>query len=570
MKLGVGKARLVALLMAVCTILPLFNYAYAYNSDSGSYTYTNNQRNQEVRAGTILKLSMDTYLTSRTAAIGDPFTATVFDDVRVNGSVIIPKGAKIEGKVSSVKAAERKSKSGILGIDFDRLRLPNGQVLNVEGQLASLDAVEQKQIDEEGRVSGGSSSKRNVVFIGGGAAGGAAIGAIAGGGSGAAIGAGVGAAAGILGSIFSKGEEAQVVNGQKFGMELLRPVILTDAFNAGNDRDPRNNDRDDQDRFNDRDPRNDNRDPRNNSNNQNPRGSNLPTADLKSQVVLKCAQKALLDLNYYKGPLNGINGPSTRTAVRAFQRDYDLQQTGDLDVDTAYQLGLVNEDGIEILPVRILNATADRQRDSIRVKASAETNSGGWQIYTSTQVDGDQLHVYITGAPPFGSSSQALTKYPVEVPAVRDDNNAITKVIVHGSGTPVTISLASASLELAQRLKQQTASMVEGYKESTGVTRRGRKEFNVGRLTEAQAVTLSTLNNLSNTAGFVELLLTSRGSEAGLKGAVQSLVRESRQARRVIERSREFYLVEKAWFDLEKDIRALADNYRIGFDNNQD
>ncbi|MFY9227600.1 MAG: peptidoglycan-binding protein [Blastocatellia bacterium] len=566
MKLGVGKARLVALLMAVSTILPLFNYAYAYNSDSGSYT--NNQRNQEVRAGTILKLSMDTYLTSRTAAIGDPFTATVFDDVRINGAVLIPKGAKIEGKVSSVKAAERKSKSGTLGIDFDRLRLPNGQVITVEGQLASLDTVEQKQIDEEGRVSGGSSSKRNVVFIGGGAAGGAAIGAIAGGGSGAAIGAGVGAAAGILGSIFSKGEEAQVMNGQKFGMELLRTVIVPDASanndrDRFNDRDPRNNDRDDRDRFGDRDPRN-------NSNNQNPLGSNLRTADLKSQVVLKRAQKALLDLNYYKGPLNGINGPSTRTAIRAFQRDYDLQQTGDLDLDTAYQLGLVNEDGIEILPVRILNATADRQRDSIRVKASAETNSGGWQIYTSTQVDGDQLHVYITGAPPFGGASQALTKYPVEVPAVRDDNNIITRVIVHGEGTPVTISLASASLELAQRLKQQTASMVEGYKESTGVTRRGRREFNVGRLTEAQAVTLSTLSNLSNTASFVELLLTSRASEAGLKGAVQSLVRESRQAKRIIERNREFYLVEKAWFDLEKDIRALADNYRIGFDNNQD
>lgn len=561
MKLGVGKARLVALLMAVSTILPLFNYAYAYNSDSDSYTYTSNQRNQEVRAGTILRLSMDTYLTSRTAAIGDPFTATVFEDVRVNGEVVIPQGAKIEGKVSSVKAAERKSKSGTLGIDFDRLRLPNGQVITVEGQLASLDAVEQKQIDEEGRVSGGSSSKRNVVFIGGGAAGGAAIGAIAGGGSGAAIGAGVGAAAGILGSIFSKGEEAQVMNGQKFGMELLRPVIVPDAYSANNDRD----------RFNDRDPRNDNRDPRNNSNNnQNPRSGNFRTADLKSQVVLKRAQKALLDLNYYKGPLNGINGPSTRTAIRAFQRDYDLQQTGDLDLDTAYQLGLVNEDGIEILPVRILNATADRQRDSIRVKGTAETNSGGWQIYTSTQVDGDQLHVYITGAPPFGGASQALTKYPVEVPAVRDDNNIITKVVVHGEGNPVTISLASASLELAQRLKQQTASMVESYKESTGITRRGRREFNVGRLTEAQAVTLSTLNNLSNTATFVELLLTSRGSEAGIKGAVQSLVRESRQARRIIERNREFYLVEKAWFDLEKDVRALADNYRIGFDNNQD
>ncbi|MBI4850642.1 MAG: peptidoglycan-binding protein [Acidobacteria bacterium] len=541
MRLKAGHTKLSALVAIVGLLLTFSGYISA------------NSRGPEVKAGTILKLSMDTYLTSRTAELGDPFTATVFEDVRIGNEIAIPKGTKIEGKVSSVKPAERKSKSGTLGIDFDRIRLANGQAINIEGQLTSLDAAEKRQIDEEGRVAGGSSSKRNVVFIGGGAAGGAAIGAIAGGGSGAAIGAGVGAAAGILGSIFSKGEEAQVMSGQKFGMELLRTVLLPDPYNnASNDRD----------RFDDRD-RNNSRD--DDRPTQTPSRANIRGADLKSTALLKRAQKSLLDLNYYKGPLNGINGPSTRTAVRAFQRDYDLEQTGDLDLDTAYQLGLVNEDGIEILPVRILNATADKQRDSIRVKANAEANSGGWQIYTSTQVDGDQLHVYVTGAPPFGGSTQALTRYPVDVPPVRDDG-FITKVVVHGDGNPVTISLATPSLEISRSIKQQTTQLFDSYREAISVTSRTSKTNNFTRLTENQALALSALSNLSNSASFVELLLTSKATDPAIKGALQTLMREARQTRRAMEDGREFSRVERAWLELEKDLRKIGDNYQVNYE----
>ena len=46
---------------------------------------------------------------------------------------------------------------------------------------------------QEGEVEGKSTTKRNVVFIGGGAGAGALVGAVAGGGKGAGIGAAVGA-----------------------------------------------------------------------------------------------------------------------------------------------------------------------------------------------------------------------------------------------------------------------------------------------------------------------------------------------------------------------------------------
>ena len=83
--------------------------------------------------------------------------------------------------------------------------------------------------DNEGEVSGSSATKRNVVFIGGGAATGALIGAIAGGGKGAGIGAGIGAGLGVAGALFSKGHEAVVKSGTEFGVVLNQTLSLPAA-----------------------------------------------------------------------------------------------------------------------------------------------------------------------------------------------------------------------------------------------------------------------------------------------------------------------------------------------------
>jgi putative exosortase-associated protein (TIGR04073 family) len=45
-------------------------------------------------------------------------------------------------------------------------------------------------------------------------------------------------------------------------------------------------------------------------------------------------QQRLSDMGYQPGPVDGVIGPKTRAAVRAFQKDNDLHQTGRLDHDT--------------------------------------------------------------------------------------------------------------------------------------------------------------------------------------------------------------------------------------------
>ena len=181
------------------------------------------QREQNIQAGEILALRMNTGLTSKTSRAGDRFTATVFQPLRSGGDVVVPEGSTVEGRVTAVEPAKRLSRSGTISVEFDRLVFPDGRSVPIVGQLTSLDPEERRKIDEEGEVRGESTTKRNVIFIGGGAGVGAIIGAVSGSaGAGTGVGAGLGTAAVLL----SKGNEAEIAPGFEFALEILRPVTI--------------------------------------------------------------------------------------------------------------------------------------------------------------------------------------------------------------------------------------------------------------------------------------------------------------------------------------------------------
>lgn len=182
-----------------------------------------------VNAGQIIRVRMNQNISSESARTGDQFTTTVVDPVYANGVEVIPAGSEITGRVTSVTRASRKSKAGTLGVHFVSLRLPTGIARTINGDLTDVTANNNLNADNEGEISGKSATKRNVVFIGGGAATGAVIGAIAGGGKGAGIGAGVGAGLGVAGALFSKGHEAVVKSGTEFGVILNQTLSLPAA-----------------------------------------------------------------------------------------------------------------------------------------------------------------------------------------------------------------------------------------------------------------------------------------------------------------------------------------------------
>ena len=64
-----------------------------------------------------------------------------------------------------------------------------------------------------------------------------------------------------------------------------------------------------------------------------------PTPQDLSMMVVR-VQAALMRLGHYKGDIDGILGPMTRSALNAFQKSKGLAQTGRMDIDTLTRLGI--------------------------------------------------------------------------------------------------------------------------------------------------------------------------------------------------------------------------------------
>ena len=149
--------------------------------------------------GTELVAVLNSDLSTQTAREGDRFTMTVRSPGQYDG-------ATIEGTVSSISRAGRISGRSGLTMDFDTIRLRNGQSYRFAGILETVrmpngDVV---RVDNEGAVRDNDQTNKTVTRTAIGTAVGAIIGAIAGGGKGAAIGAIVGAGAGA-GSVYVQG-----------------------------------------------------------------------------------------------------------------------------------------------------------------------------------------------------------------------------------------------------------------------------------------------------------------------------------------------------------------------------
>jgi hypothetical protein len=169
---------------------------------------------------------IDQSVNSKTAKIGDRFTATVVDPVYSStGQLLVSQGSKLSGRVDQVTPAAKGGKPGALDFGFTQLTTPNGTKRIINGMLTDLNAQDVKS-DSEGTASGNTMAHRKLIFIGGGGAGGALLGAAIGGGKGALIGGILGAGGGFLGDRYTKGPEAQVKVGTEFGVYLNQPISL--------------------------------------------------------------------------------------------------------------------------------------------------------------------------------------------------------------------------------------------------------------------------------------------------------------------------------------------------------
>jgi len=167
-----------------------------------------------LNAGVLLPVRLVDGLNSDRNLPGDTFTATLDQELVIDGWVIAERGARVEGRVSSADRGGKVKGTSTMAIELTRLRTSDGQTISIQ-----TDAFE-RQAE--------ASHHADAAKVGGAAAVGAIIGAIAGGGKGAAIGAGVGGGAGAGGVLLTRGKPVTFPSETRISFRVRTPVTITE------------------------------------------------------------------------------------------------------------------------------------------------------------------------------------------------------------------------------------------------------------------------------------------------------------------------------------------------------
>ena len=165
-------------------------------------------REYTVPAGTPLKLTVQSAVSSETSKIEDAVDAKLADAVMVDGIEVLPAGSAVRGTVASVESSGKVKGRASLGLLF-----------------SSITAYSERHaISARWAAEAESTKKSDAKKIGIGAGAGAIIGGIIGGGKGAATGAAVGGGAGTAMVLTSEGKPVALADGAEITVRLANPI----------------------------------------------------------------------------------------------------------------------------------------------------------------------------------------------------------------------------------------------------------------------------------------------------------------------------------------------------------
>ena len=165
----------------------------------------------QVPAGFYLRIRTGSSLSTRTMKTGSHFEGWLSEPVTVGGATVLPRGARVEGLVTSASPGGRIRGRAALSLRLIAIEL-RGRMMPLHTSVFT-------------RVAR-STKSRDVLKIGGGAGPGAAIGAIAGGGIGAAFGALAGAGAGTGYVLATHGAAAVIPSESLLAFQLRAPLNI--------------------------------------------------------------------------------------------------------------------------------------------------------------------------------------------------------------------------------------------------------------------------------------------------------------------------------------------------------
>ena len=206
------------------------NGGYSDNDQSGTVSngsapgrrpvaVTTRQGNYIIPNGVVISGILENEINTKVSQNNDRFRMTVQspDEFR---------GATVEGYISNVNRSGKVTGRSNVTLNFERIKLRNGQTYDFAGNLQSVIDTSGKNIpiDNEGTIRGDNQTKQTAKRGGIGGGIGAVIGAIAGGGKGAAIGAIIGAGGGA-GTVAIQGEsDIQLRQGTTITVQSSSPI----------------------------------------------------------------------------------------------------------------------------------------------------------------------------------------------------------------------------------------------------------------------------------------------------------------------------------------------------------
>ena len=193
------------------------------------------QKPYTVEAGVKIPLSLMNTLSSKQAAEGDHVYLETMFPVLVDGRIVIPAGAYVNGTVTQVKRPGRVKGKGELYLRFDSLILPNGVSRDFRARVGGMEGGGDNKLDRtEGKIQGAGGKGHDAKTIAQGAELGTMVGGIAGAASGRPLtglagGAASGAAAGLAGVLLTRGPDVVLPRGTMLEMVLDRPAGVSGA-----------------------------------------------------------------------------------------------------------------------------------------------------------------------------------------------------------------------------------------------------------------------------------------------------------------------------------------------------
>jgi hypothetical protein len=152
----------------------------------------------QLNEGTVLRARLQTPLTTQNSHVGDTFLAEVVQAAMQHGVVLIPVGAQIRGRISSVHGGRRFTGRASIRLQPDFITFPDGTSRRLHAELVDLDNFSDAHVNSEGTIIGTEHPKATIAAVGLTTASATVAGAMIGGGVGAAVGAGIGVGAGAI------------------------------------------------------------------------------------------------------------------------------------------------------------------------------------------------------------------------------------------------------------------------------------------------------------------------------------------------------------------------------------